>query len=187
MRLFYYFLCCRFNTDHLWTPQRWRMWSFSYISRHRLRVIPFCLISSNHIGKYFRRCYRRRDLCRFNHPTSCFSGKRKQASQHMVTEWNALFTDTLNGIALMVQHLYVKQHWLKRVERANEITFQKRVYSQEQGLTVKNRCFLLKCINEKYFYTSTSRLELKRNTLLKQHSWVWSRYECNEVGPAGCR
>lgn len=83
------------------------------INRHRLHVIQFCLISSNHIGKYFRRCYRRRDLCRFNHPPSCFSGKRKQASQHMVTGWMK-FTEALNGIALMVQHLIVKRHWSKK-------------------------------------------------------------------------
>lgn len=76
-----------------------------YICRHRLHVIQFCLISSNHIGNYFRRCYRRHDLCRFNHPPSCFSGKRKPASQHIVTAWvNKMYYSQKHWMALHSRH-----------------------------------------------------------------------------------
>lgn len=157
MSLFYYFLW-----THLWTPQRWRMRPFNYICRHTLHVIQFCLISSNHIRKYFRRCYRRRDLCRFNHPPSRFSGKRKQASQHMGTGWmkciihRSIEWHCIDGPTHNCQAALVKKSLQSKKKQATEITFQKRVacmyssYSQEQGLTVKN--ILFNCSKEKYLY-----------------------------------
>lgn len=101
------------------------MW-FSFVSFHQITSEKYC-----------RRCYRRRDLCRFNHPPSCFSGKRKQVSQHMVTGWmkcsihRGIEWHCIDGPTPNYQAALVKKNLQSNKKQAKEITFQ-----QKNGLHV---------------------------------------------------